>query len=108
MHDYLGYLRILFAVIKQRNGKEKAKFCWNIRNVTYNKEEKDGIEKAICSQIIKNCEGQVFTLTQPLVLCSCKEASIAACIGTEALRLDCTGYHALTLPDTSVSPCQVT
>lgn len=53
MHDYLNYLRIIFAVIKERNGKEKAKFCWNIRNVTYNKEEKDGIEKQFVARLLR-------------------------------------------------------
>lgn len=61
------------------------------------KEEKDGVEKAICSQIIKNCDGQVHTPTQPCILRTCKHGNIAACVGTEALRLDCIGHHALAL-----------
>lgn len=51
---------------------KRVKFCWNIRNVTFKREEKDRVEKGIGSLIIKNGEYQVHKAIQPHVSYNCK------------------------------------
>ena len=90
------FLEISICCDKTKKYKtmERVKFCWNIRNVTCKREEKEGVEKAICSQIIKNCERQVHRAAQPCILHTCKRDSITESIGTEVPELDCIGCHA--------------